>query len=180
MVHNSFPDMFVVTCLVSDFDIRSQMFYLFAVDFATTVRCHGATSSGLSFIIVLEVQTRRFRVSCATQNGWLSQVRHCIRWGAEQIRQGCQARSLRHLASSGLSDPTEIPPYRETGVVIPLSHCVSCGIADYRCYTPTTFCTKGRSQSERGLGRGVSQKSSHLKPIALQGASHEIVSPIAL
>ena len=38
-----------------------------------------------------------------------------------------------------LSDPTEIPPrYRETGVAIPLSHCVSGGIADYRCYTPTS------------------------------------------
>ena len=37
-----------------------------------------------------------------------------------------------------LSDPTEItPPYRKTGVATPLSHCVSCGIADYRCYTPT-------------------------------------------
>ena len=31
------------------------------------------------------------------------------------------------------------PPYRETGVAIPLSHCVSCSIADYRCYTPTSF-----------------------------------------
>ena len=27
------------------------------------------------------------------------------------------------------------PTYRETGVAIPLSHCVSCGIAGYRCYT---------------------------------------------
>ena len=31
------------------------------------------------------------------------------------------------------------PPYRETGVAIPLSHFVSCGIADYPCYTPTSF-----------------------------------------
>ena len=30
-------------------------------------------------------------------------------------------------------------PYCETGVVaIPLSHCALCGIADYRCYTPTS------------------------------------------
>ena len=31
------------------------------------------------------------------------------------------------------------PPYRETGVAIPLSHYVSCGIADYCCYTPHFF-----------------------------------------
>ena len=48
-----------------------------------------------------------------------------------------------------LSDPTEIPPYRETGVAIPLSHCVSCGIADYRCYTPTSFRKRGLSPSRK-------------------------------
>ena len=50
------------------------------------------------------------------------------------------------------------PPYRETGVAIRLSHCVSCGIADYRCYTPTSFLKNGVSQSKTGLTRGVSQK----------------------
>ena len=37
------------------------------------------------------------------------------------------------------SDPTKIPPvpYRETRVAKPLSHCVSCAIEDYRCYTPS-------------------------------------------
>ena len=63
----------------------------------------------------------------------------------------------------------------------PLSHCVSCGIADYRCYTPTSFLKNARSQSTKtGLTRGVSQKKLASKPIALKGASHEIVSPIAL
>ena len=55
-----------------------------------------------------------------------------------------------------LSDPTEItpPPYRETGVAIPLSHCASCGIADYRCYTPTSFLKNGLSQSKDRTNKG--------------------------
>ena len=57
-----------------------------------------------------------------------------------------------------LSDPTETPPYRETSVAIPLSHCVSSGIADYRCYTPTSFLKNGLSQPKTDLTRGVSQK----------------------
>ena len=70
--------------------------------------------------------------------------------------QGC-------LLSRELSDPTEIPPYPETSVAIPLSHCVSCGIADYRCYIPTSFRVKmaypALSQSiSTDLTRGVSQK----------------------
>ena len=40
------------------------------------------------------------------------------------------------------------PPYCETSVAIPLSHCVSCGIADYRCYTPTSFLKNPLSQSK--------------------------------
>ena len=59
---------------------------------------------------------------------------------------------------SGLSDPTEIPPCRETCVAIPLSHCVSCGIASYRCYTPTSFRKSGLSQSKDRPWRGVSQE----------------------
>ena len=62
-----------------------------------------------------------------------------------------------------LSDPTEIPPYRETSIAVPLSHCVFCGIADYCCYTPTSFCKSGLWQSKDkppplGGGGGVSQK----------------------
>ena len=49
-------------------------------------------------------------------------------------------------------------PYRETGVAIPLSHCVFCGIADYRCYSPTSFHEDALSQSKDRLWRGVSQK----------------------
>ena len=60
--------------------------------------------------------------------------------------------------SFGLVTRPKYPPYRETGVAIPLSHCVFCGIADYRCYTPTSFCKNGLSQSKTDLTRGVSQK----------------------
>ena len=61
--------------------------------------------------------------------------------------------------SSRLSDPTEItPPYREAGVGIPLSHCVSCGIADYRCYTPTSSLKMAYRNPKTGLTRGVSQE----------------------
>ena len=59
------------------------------------------------------------------------------------------------------------PPYRETGVAIPLSHCVVCGIADYRCYTPTSFLKNGLSQSKTGLRGGYRRKSLPLKPIAV-------------
>ena len=64
--------------------------------------------------------------------------------------------------------PSAPPPYRETGVAIPLSHCVSCGIADQCCYTPTSFLNKnGLSQSAKtGIGRRLSQKSWPLKRIA--------------
>ena len=62
-----------------------------------------------------------------------------------------------------LSDPTEIPPYRETSLAIPMSHCVAvcvfCGIADYRCYTPTSFRKSGLSQSEDGPNKeGIAEE----------------------
>ena len=60
----------------------------------------------------------------------------------------------------------KIPPHRETGVAIPLSHCVSCGIADYRCYT--SFPTIAYRNPKIGLTRGYRRKSLALKPIALQ------------
>ena len=71
--------------------------------------------------------------------------------------------------SRSLSDPTEIPPpHRGTGVAIPLSHGVSCGIADYRCYTPTSFQKNGLSQSKDRPNKGGNRrKSLPLKPIAL-------------
>ena len=60
-------------------------------------------------------------------------------------------------------------PYRETGVAIPLSPCVSCGIADYRCYTPTFSLRKsGLSRSkERPNKGGTAKKILPLKPNAL-------------
>ena len=54
------------------------------------------------------------------------------------------------------------PLYLETGVAIPLSHCVSCGIADYRCYTPAPFRKMVYRNPKTGLGR-VSQKTLPLK-----------------
>ena len=41
---------------------------------------------------------------------------------------------------------------------MPLSHCVSCGIADYRCHTPTSFRKNGLSQSKDRPNKGASQK----------------------
>ena len=54
--------------------------------------------------------------------------------------------------------PKYPPPCRETGVAIPLSHCISCDIADYRCYTPTSLFKNGLSQPKgRPNKKGVSQ-----------------------
>ena len=60
-----------------------------------------------------------------------------------------------------LSDPTDItPPYRETGVAIPLSDCVSTGIADYRCYTPASFLKNGLSRpKDRPIKGGIAERA---------------------
>ena len=58
------------------------------------------------------------------------------------------------------------PPYRQRGVATPPSHCVSCGIVDYRCYTPTSFRKNGLSQS-KDRPNGYRRKCLPLKPIAL-------------
>ena len=51
------------------------------------------------------------------------------------------------------------PPYRETGVAMPLLHCDSCGIADCRCYTPTSSRTSCPIAIKRqALERAASQK----------------------
>ena len=50
------------------------------------------------------------------------------------------------------------PPYRETGGAIPLSHCVSYGIAHNRCYTPTSFLKNRPLQSKDRPNKGVSQE----------------------
>ena len=73
------------------------------------------------------------------------------------------------------SDPAEIPPpYRETGVAIPLSHCVSV-ISQTIAATPPLLSVKKAYRSPKtGLTRGVSQKK------LASEAYREIVSPIAL
>ena len=81
----------------------------------------------------------------------------------------------------GRSRGFNIPPYRETGVATPLSHCVSCGIADYRCHTPT-FCGKNgrRSQSKDRPNKEASQKKLASEAYRAIGGAHKIVSSIAL
>ena len=79
--------------------------------------------------------------------------------------------------------PAWCPPYRETRVAIPLSHCASCGIADYRCCILTSFLKNGLSRSkDRPNKGGLSQKklASEAYRAVGGGASHKIVSPIAL
>ena len=65
---------------------------------------------------------------------------------------------VNHEVQTVFVTQPKYPPFPETGAAIPLSHCVSCGIADYRCYPPTSFPENGLSQSKTGLGGGVSQK----------------------
>ena len=94
--------------------------------------------------------------------------------------RNCVTYPWEELPLKKLSDPTETP-YRETGAAIPLSHCVSCGMADYRCYTPTSFLQIPYRSPKTGLTKArYCRESWPLKPIALYGASHETVSPIAL
>ena len=66
-------------------------------------------------------------------------------------------------------------------VTRPLSHCISCGIADYRCYTPTSVPKNGLSQSKDRPNKG-SYRRKKLASEAYRaiGVSHEIVPPIAL
>ena len=50
------------------------------------------------------------------------------------------------------------PPYRETPVARPLSHCAFCGVAEYRCYTPTSSMQMAYRNPKTGLGERASQK----------------------
>ena len=55
---------------------------------------------------------------------------------------------------------------------MPLSHYLSCGIAGYRCYTPTSFFKIDPLQSkDRPNKGGIAEKSLPLKPIAFLGTS---------
>ena len=65
------------------------------------------------------------------------------------------------------------PPYRETGVAIRLSHCVSCGIADHR-YTPTSFHINGLSQS-----KDRSWKEHHQKKKKLASEAYRAIGDVA-
>ena len=65
----------------------------------------------------------------------------------------------QHRVSLLLVTRPKYPPYHETGVAKRLSHCVSCDIADYRCYTPTSFPKNGLSQSkDRPDKVGIAEK----------------------
>ena len=63
-----------------------------------------------------------------------------------------------YVPFSGKVSRLKYPPYCETGVAIPLSHCVSCDIADYCSYTPTSFLKNGLSQSKERANKGASQE----------------------
>ena len=80
---------------------------------------------------------------------------HQRKWGSRTFGEGVRNRVhnpcwLGHPVRSG---------HRETGVAISLSHCVSYGIADYCCYTPTSFRIKMAYRNPKtDLSRGLSQK----------------------
>ena len=91
--------------------------------------------------------------------------------GAEKAKKGKKDAQKK----VGLSDPTALPPPppRErcsNTVPIPLSHCVFCGIADYRCYNPTSLRYIMACRSPKTGRGGYRGKNLSLKPIALQGA----------
>ena len=83
-------------------------------------------------------------------------------------RNGVSQQWYRNIARYGAtkslyltSYPTEKIKktlYRGIGVAMPPSHRVSCGIADYRCYTPISFHKHGLSQSKDRPNKGASQK----------------------
>ena len=62
--------------------------------------------------------------------------------------------------------PKYLPLSRDRCSNTPVALCF-CGIAAYRCCTPTSFRKSGLSQSKRGLARGYRRRSLPLKPIAL-------------
>ena len=86
------------------------------------------------------------------------------REGRSLVIVGIPSENSRSLVTRPKYPP---PPHRETSAAIPVSHCISCGIADYRCYTPTSFKKNGYRNPKIGLTRGYRRKSLALKPIAL-------------
>ena len=77
--------------------------------------------------------------------------------------------------------PNYPPPHHEAGVAIPLFDCVSCGIADYRCYTSTSFCKNGLSQSkDRPNKGGIAEKASLWSPSRYKGVARKSIANRAI
>ena len=89
------------------------------------------------------------------------------------LLRSCNFHDLLHHFLVLVTRP-KYPPYCETGVAMPLPHCVFCGIADYRCYTPTSSRTSGLSRSKNWT-RGASQKklASEACPPSLRALEKE-------
>ena len=86
-------------------------------------------------------------------------------WAMSESKLEWERASVRTSTQQCTSPPNSLvtrpkyPPYRETGVAIPLSHCASCGIADYLCYTPPYLSVKMAYRNPKtDLTREVSQK----------------------
>ena len=86
---------------------------------------------------------------------WYSYFRSCghvlTKWhiATNDLVKSCQSPFVADpIFFTHLVIRRKYPPYRETPVAQPLSHCVFCGIVDYRCYTPTSFRKNGLSQSK--------------------------------
>ena len=72
------------------------------------------------------------------------------------------------------------PPYRETPVTRPLSHCVPVVSQTIAATPPPLSAKMAYHNPKAGLPRGYRRTSLPLKPIALQAHRIEMVSPIAL
>ena len=108
------------------------------------------TVNGLGGCVAMPVFLRLFWCHC----GWEQPPEPSKPSKPPKPSNATPLRPPAPLLDKNLVTRPKYPPYRETRVAIPLSHCVSCGIADYRCYTPTSFRKNGLSQSKDRLQRG--------------------------
>ena len=92
-------------------------------------------------------------------------LRHSMNFPWKLTEENLLCEEFRHVFRQSLA---KISPELRSGGLQP-QHCVSCGIADYRCYTPTSFLNKnGLSQSkDRPTKGGIAENNLPLKPIAL-------------
>ena len=162
-----------------------------ASDLGRNVTCSSNPHRNRTFGLWLQINSQRASTRCDVRIAsptpplyprWPGLPKSQIR-GLLSQNLGRQAAANCRIAphKALVTRPKYPPPYRETGVAIPLSYYVSCGIADYRCYTLTSFRRNGLSNPKTGLGRRASQKKNCLWSLSHhKGASHEIVSPIAL